>query len=299
MSDAPQLSVVIPVYRGRDRIGSTLRSLAVQRGAASFEVIVVDSGDDGCADYVDQTFPGVTTVRAAQRLRPAAARNLGISVAEAEAVAFLPDDAVPCRRWVSERVRLHREGFDCVGGAVVAARTWNPIALAEHFLEYSALLPTSGILDEQSVPHSLSFSAALLDVVGPYDEDTTTGEDTLLNLRALATGASVVTSAQIWIAHSGSKSVRQYVSHAFQHGRGLVQCVVQHDLPSDLPIHGGALSAAYHCLLRYPGAGIRVKAERLVRHAPVLLPVFVLLLPLVLCGLIATGAGALHEIRHG
>ena len=47
---APAATVVIVSYQGRPRIDMPLRALAQQDCVESFEVIVVASGTDGCAN---------------------------------------------------------------------------------------------------------------------------------------------------------------------------------------------------------------------------------------------------------
>ena len=50
--DAPVISVVVLAFQSRHRIDAPLRSLRAQDTGDTWEVIVVDSGDDGTADYV-------------------------------------------------------------------------------------------------------------------------------------------------------------------------------------------------------------------------------------------------------
>ena len=69
MSD-PAISVVVCAYQSRDRIDIALRSLAAQDLGEPYEVVVVDSGTDGCADYLEAAHPGVRVVRSGTRLHP-------------------------------------------------------------------------------------------------------------------------------------------------------------------------------------------------------------------------------------
>lgn len=92
MSRAPALSVVVLSYNARERIDLALGSLRTQTIKEPFEVIVVDSGDDGTDEYVRAHYPDARLVRSEERLGVGAARNRGAAVARAPYVAFLADD---------------------------------------------------------------------------------------------------------------------------------------------------------------------------------------------------------------
>jgi glycosyltransferase involved in cell wall biosynthesis len=49
--------VIIPAFNAREEIGPTLASLDSQTTEEPFEVIIVASGDDGCADYLSLNPP--------------------------------------------------------------------------------------------------------------------------------------------------------------------------------------------------------------------------------------------------
>src|SRR6184192_3479033 len=90
----PLASVVVAAYNSRKRIHCALDSLRSQDFEQPYEVIVVDSGSDGCADYVAATYPEVRVVRSARRLYPGAAWNAGVRAARGRYVALLADDCV-------------------------------------------------------------------------------------------------------------------------------------------------------------------------------------------------------------
>ena len=88
---APLISCVVPVFNGERYLGEALDSILAQT-YRPLELLVVDDGStDGAAAlvtrYRDQTRP-LFQPNAGQ----AAARNLGLSVARGEFVAFLDAD---------------------------------------------------------------------------------------------------------------------------------------------------------------------------------------------------------------
>src|SRR5262245_57539497 len=91
MSIAPIVSVVIPVFNGEQYIADTLRSV-ISLGVKRLEIIVVDDGStDGSGKVAAQFGELVRVVRQANA-GPAAARNHGLRLAQAEIVGLLDAD---------------------------------------------------------------------------------------------------------------------------------------------------------------------------------------------------------------
>jgi len=294
----PAISVVIPAYESRLRIGPALQGLQEQDVAEPFEVIVAASGGDGLAEHLGAAHPKVRVIDSEVRLLPGAARNRGWAAARAPFVAFLADDCVPEAGWLRLRLARHRDGFDAVGGAIANGTPRSPVGSAGHYLEYSALLPSPRLLAEQVVPHALSYRRSLLEQLGGFPEDIRTGEDTILNKRLLAAGASVGFEPRAVFAHRNPTRLRDFLAHQHQHGRGLVRVIREHGLKSPIGrLDGPAAGAWWRGLAVYPAARWWQALSRVARGAPGRLPAYVLLSPLIWLGLWATGAGALSARR--
>jgi glycosyltransferase involved in cell wall biosynthesis len=297
MSGAAVASVVIPAYRARDRIDLPLRSLAAQDVAERFEVIVVASGDDGCAPYVRERWPEVRLVASERRLLPGAARNAGVAVARGRWIAFLADDCAVDTDWLRRRLERHRQGFEAVGGAVANGTPRSPVGTAGWLIEYSAALPSVRRPTNHEVPHTLSYDRALLDRVGPFPEDIRTGEDTLLNQRALAARARVSTEPEVKILHLGPTRMRELLRHHHAHGRGLVQCVERHGFEAFTgPPGQQGPRAALRVWVRYPALRWWKALGRIARGRPGLLPAYLVLTPIIWAALLSTARGAWAEL---
>jgi len=104
-SDAPRVSIVIPVY---DKVAYTLaclRSLGEHAGDVPFEVIVVD---DGSGDATPQRLAGIGGIRALRNPRNLGfigSCNAGAAAARGEYLLFLNNDTVVTAGWLDALVR--------------------------------------------------------------------------------------------------------------------------------------------------------------------------------------------------
>jgi glycosyltransferase involved in cell wall biosynthesis len=296
-AERPTISVVICAYESRERIDVPLASLERQRLDEPYEVIVVASGEDGCAEHVRERWPEVRVVASRERLRPGPARNRGVAVARGEYIAFIPDDAVAHPDWLARRLAAHRRGHDAVGGSIGNGTPRSPLGTAGYFLEYSALIPSSRVLADQRIPHCLSYRRDLFDRFGTYPEDTITGEDSIFNERLLDAGIRFGFDPRARIDHLNPTTMRGYVRHHLEHGRGLVQCVERYGHPSPIGPARSPLALA-RAFLGYPARRWSGALGRIARGRPTWVPLFLAVSPLVWVGLWATGAGATREWRR-
>lgn len=161
------------------------------------------------------------------------------------------------------------------------------------------MLPVDAILKAQEVPHCLSFHRRVFEQVGLYPEDTSTGEDTLFNLRCVEAGLAVAFSGQIQMAHLGNTSIVGMLRHGYEHGRGLMQCSQRHGLGSAIGNPNTVWRCAWRALVIYPAAGLWAKFRRFSRFAPGFLWPLVTASPPMYLAQLATGLGAAMEWRRG
>jgi glycosyltransferase involved in cell wall biosynthesis len=298
---SPLISVVVAAYNSRKRIHLALDSLRTQDIDGSYEVIVVDSGSDGCADFVAATHPEARLVRSAGRLYPGAAWNAGIRAARGRYIAFLADDCVARRDWLQRRVAKHRQGFDVVAGAVTNGTPFHPLGSADYYLEYSAQIPSQGILEEQAIPHVISCERTVFERVGLYAEHLLAGSDTLFGARLRHEGVTVGFDADVRIAHKNLTRLGPYLRHQYEHGRGLAQMFAEPApgmwRPRLAPHEEPRRTAARRMFLVYPRRRWRASARRIARGRPSWLPGYLLLTPLVWAGLYAAALGQWTEWR--
>lgn len=111
----PEISVIIPTYNRAESLKRTLKALATQDLAPNrYEVIVVDDASSDDTGRIVRDFIAEHSLAQWQYLRHGenggrpSALNSGILAAGAPLVAFIDDDLVPCRNWVSAHVARHQ-----------------------------------------------------------------------------------------------------------------------------------------------------------------------------------------------
>lgn len=100
----PRVSVIIPHFNMPDALDRCLKSVTAQQLDGDFEIIVVDNGSRVLPDAVLARYPGVRALSEPEP-GPGPARNLGVSVAKAQILAFIDADCRAEQGWLAAAVR--------------------------------------------------------------------------------------------------------------------------------------------------------------------------------------------------
>ncbi len=194
----PEISIVIPTYNGKLRIGRLLDSISHQSMAASrFEVIVIDDGStDGTPDELKKLqLPFLLRVISIKSSGPPHARNVGIGEAKGEIVGLFDDD-IMCRN-------------DCFENAVSIFRD-KDIAVVETtlFLEGTDKPLLRGSVEQGFITASIFFRREILRAVGGMDEEFWDGDlkmffrdDSDLGFRVIEAGYNTIRSHEVVAWH--------------------------------------------------------------------------------------------------
>lgn len=139
------VSLIVPSFRSRATIAETLQSALDQRINGAMEVVVVDSSDDGTAEWVRQRFPQIQVHHSPHRLLPGAARNRGAQLSLGRYLAFLDSDAAAPPGWLKcllERMEGPPQAR-LAGAAISCANPGSPAARILYWIEFSEFLPGS------------------------------------------------------------------------------------------------------------------------------------------------------------
>ena len=289
-------SVIICGYRSGERIGAAIDSLRRQNIGQPFEVIAVISADKACERYLSTHHPDVRVLGFVERVPPGRARNLGIEASRGPFVAFIPDDGIAAPEWLRERAILHEAGANLVAGAIANGTPRSLIGTACYYVEYTASMPIIEVLRRQPIPHTLSYSRTIFDRVGFFPEPTTPGEDTVFNRRCLEAGLEVAFAPRAAIAHVNLTRFGDYLEHQRQHGRGLMDRILENQLEGPFALDGGLIRREIS-FISYPLRRWR-STWRLIRiaggaHAAR----FLICTPLVIAGYLSGVLGSWEALR--
>ncbi|HAJ56535.1 MAG TPA: family 2 glycosyl transferase [Candidatus Omnitrophica bacterium] len=217
--ERPDVSVIIASYRSQKTIRDCLVSLSQQSAAGRFEVIVVDSSNDGIAAPIVSEFTGVRLYTFPERKYCGDARNFGISVALADIVAFIDADCTADKNWIERIIEAHACGYVAVGGSIACRIPENYVGWAAYFTEFSKWMPapTSSDMDDIAGAN-MSYKKKVFGEQGDFIEGTYCS-DTEFHGRLKKAGYRLRFVPSIRVYHKNLGSFSEYIKHEFAHGR--------------------------------------------------------------------------------
>lgn len=116
---APSVSIVINTYNRAKQLESALRALTVLDYHA-FEVVVVNGPSVDATERILKAYHGAIKLGNCDVANLSKSRNIGISLASGDIVAFLDDDAVPHPSWLQNLTRPYLDPeVGAVGGFTI------------------------------------------------------------------------------------------------------------------------------------------------------------------------------------
>lgn len=293
MNGAPLISVIIPSYNARDTIRSCLGSVFGQDCEARYEVIVVDSSEDGTDEIIRRDFPQALLLHLERRTPAGDARNLGMDKAAGDFVAFTDADCMVARDWLSRMLKRHQGGgYAAVGGSIANGTPRSLVGSAEHLFAFNEFLPQAieGLVTNIPTCNICYRRSALTGVRfkgGP--DGVNLAEDVILNWNLARRGEKLLFDPAIRVAHLNRTRLGVSLGHQYLLGQGSCWARKRADIPGrifvDYPVLGLALP-----FLRL--ARIVLRLSRIDRHAVLR---FLALSPLIFLGASAWAAGFVRE----
>ena len=292
LSDAPRVSVIIPCRDRPALLRECLEALSAQPPAYLGEIVVVDTSSDNQVANVVREFPNVRRLTSGAGLLPGPARNLGVRETADPLIAFLDADCRPGPQWLPVAVRSLMADADLVGGPILDARPWHPVAAAAHFLQCADFGPRR---TARAVPYlpgaNLAMRRDAFVSLGGFADCS--GEDTLLTRAASVQWPDRVRFHPRMIVHHTSVASyrdlwRRYKQLGFDRARTGPPPTVLRWLGSSQPaaLVAGVVRLGY------------IVARTLQWH-PTAVVRLLLFLPWVCMGLAAWGGGYAQGRRRG
>jgi succinoglycan biosynthesis protein ExoM len=275
---APTASVCVATYLRPDGLDRLLASLAAQKDAPTFDVVVVDNDAARSAAPVAARFAAALTLdyQAEPRRGLATVRNRTVAAARGEYLAFIDDDEWASPRWLAE---LHRKAEETRADAVIGqvAVQFDDCVPAE--VRACGLFDPMPLDDGADVPwwftrtsNAYVRRASLARHAGPFSTafDLSGGEDVELFWRMLAGGARIVacSDALVFEHRPASRANHRWaVRRAARDGHNKAFLEWSRRQPLDrcalaLRSAGGAVGQALAAAARWPSS-----RERALKHA--------------------------------
>ena len=218
MADLPAWSIVIPAWEAVGTIGSCLRSLTEQRGAPSFEVLVVDSSPGTATEEVVRKlasqFPDLHYLHLKQRAFPGVARNAGAAEARGEWLLFLDADVVAAGDLLANADAAQRESAGVIGGAIGLTGSSSVSARLRHLFEFKESLPTVPARRTWQLPTAcLAISREQFLSAGGFPA-VRASEDWLFNWSLWIGGSAMRFDPRLRVDHATAAGWRDFVRYA-------------------------------------------------------------------------------------
>jgi glycosyltransferase involved in cell wall biosynthesis len=285
------IAVVVPCRGHAEQVSACLESLVRQEIAAAYEIILVDSAADPAVATVAAAFPSVRLVRSDAGLSPGLARNLGAAASRAPLLAFIDADCIADPAWLAGALAALERSAGAVGGAVLDALPWHPIAVADNLLQFYDLSPRRRAGPASYFPAcNFAIRRSLFDALGGFPS-VPLGEDVLLS-RAVAREHGLEFVPGMRVRHLGRTGLLAFIRHhrGFGRARGELRLMTR-PLEARLAHHWSYLPVLMVKRLAYMGA-------RLAGHSPDRLLRFVVLLPLIALGTAMWAVGMVEGSRR-
>jgi len=257
-----EASVVIPARNAGATISAQLEALSAQRGASVSEVIVVDNGStDGTRKVVatEASRLGVVckVVRAAGKVGPSFARNVGVRFAAADQLLFCGADDRVARGWVQGLVDSLVSAH-LVGGPLSRDQRWPQ-------LRFGAPFVAGG---------SMEVAKEALASLGGFDESLTVAEDLDLCLRAATKGRRFGYAPTAGIERGARPGIVALCLQSYRYGYWVEAVAARYAAPLKLrmPPWGALARGALWLVVRIPNLGLSRFRRRLwVRQSGLLI----------------------------
>ncbi len=226
-SDQPFASVIIPVYQHSDPLILCLAELTKQSYPDTcFEVIVIDNNPDPQLEFIKKMFPDILLLH---ETNPSsyAARNLGVTHAKGEILAFIDADCVPGIGWLEHGVKalsLHHN--QCIVGGKVAFYFDNleKITPVEYFDSLSFFNMKNNIRTHQfSGTGNLFVASTLFHEIGQFDSDFQSAGDREWGYRAAQKNVKFIYEEKAEVSHPARKTLKEIIRKAKRIAGGIHQ----------------------------------------------------------------------------
>ncbi len=217
----PFVSVIVPVYNEEKTIEASIKSL-LAIDYEFYEIIIVDDGSSDSTESIVQNYP-VKYIKISNS-GPSKARNVGVSHASGEIVAFIDGDCIVDKNWLTELVKPYffSDTIASVGGIQLSKEEKSKVAtgisrvfktrIGSAGSTYCKTTQSRGYIEEMDHNPSCntSYKKEIINEVGLYDEDLWPIEDVELDHRIRTSGYRIVNNPKAIVWHYRPSTIKSF-----------------------------------------------------------------------------------------
>ena len=285
--DLPAVSVIVPSYNSRGTLPRCLDALYAQDCEENYEILLVDSSDDGTAELVQERYPEVRLIRYSEKTLAGKGRNRGAREARGSILACTDADCVVSTEWLRQHLLRQRE-WDVVSGSFGNANPESLVSWASYLSMLNGFTPSGKCRQLRIFPSgNVSYRREIFDHV-TFAEDLATGEDTLFHW-TLSAAYRCCFDGSIVVSHTNRTKLTDYLTYQTKLGLGAA-------LVRQRGNQRGRFLVRYPILaFLTPFYRLAILFARILRDTPRYLPPALLVSPLILLGGVAWALGFSQE----
>ncbi len=233
------VSVIIPSYNSEKTIASCLLSLKSQTYEGDYEIILVDSSDDGTPQIVKERFPEIDFYHFERKTDPGTARNYGIEKSHGEIICFIDSDCEAASDWLDQLISIHESyPYEGVGGSVANGNEPDAeVAWAGYMAEFREFLPEYPPREVEHIPTcNISYKREVFERFGKFNPSFYPQEDLEFNYRLRENGGTIFFNPAARVYHNHRTGFRPFLQHQKRVGK------VTSQLLRILPLEGAFLA---------------------------------------------------------
>lgn len=219
------VSIIIPSYNSKDKIGDCLDSIMRQKSACSYEIIVIDSSNDGTAEFIKNIYPSVKLIEGSSRVFPGQARNIGIKASKGNIIISTDSDCIADAGWLESIVSIFakRKELRIMGGAIINGTPGNIIGTTEYLVEFNEFTPFQAKHNVDILPTcNICFRREIFEEYGYFD-NTIKGSDTLFTRKLFEKGERIYFTPEFKVYHKNRTSLNKILKNQYELGVGSAQ----------------------------------------------------------------------------
>jgi GT2 family glycosyltransferase len=241
-----RVSVVVAVRDEVDHIQDCIQSLFTQEYQEPYEVIIVDGmSSDGTYEKLtshQKQYPYILLRN--EKFNAAAGRNIGVTHANGDIIAFIDGDAIAAKDWLQQIVATFGK-TDAVGvggpdllpsdssnmARMIGYVMTSPFARGGRFNPSTQHTASD---EEKYVYHiptcNLALKREVFNKVGFFDESFAKGQDLELNYRIVTAGYKLFYSPAIQVVHHRKQFVKDFAKQIYKWAKAKIAIIKKHGI---------------------------------------------------------------------